>query len=42
MNYDPKITEDALFSYAKLCYELSFAPYNDAVVAFQKYIKQLS
>lgn len=40
MNYDPKITEDALFSYAKLCYELSFAPYNDAVVAFQKYIKQ--
>ncbi len=40
MNYDPKITEDALFSYAKLCYELSFAPYNDAVIAFQKYIKQ--
>lgn len=39
MQYDPKITEDALFSYAKLCYELSFAPYNDAVVAFQKYIK---
>jgi len=37
--FDPKITEDALFSYAKLCYELSFAPYNDAVVAFQKYIK---
>ena len=40
MNYDQKITEDALFSYAKLCYELSFAPYNDAVIAFQKYIKQ--
>jgi TolA-binding protein len=40
MNYDPKITEDALFSYAKLCYELSFAPYNDAVIAFQKYIQQ--
>jgi TolA-binding protein len=39
MNYDPKITEDALFSYAKLCYELSFAPYNDAVIAFQKYIQ---
>ena len=38
-NFDPKITEDALFSYAKLCYELSFAPYNDAVIAFQKYIK---
>ena len=40
MSYDLKITEDALFSYAKLCYELSFAPYNDAVVAFQKYINQ--
>lgn len=38
--YDAKITEDALFSYAKLCYETSFAPYNDAVMAFQKYIKQ--
>ncbi|MBC7695133.1 MAG: tetratricopeptide repeat protein [Burkholderiales bacterium] len=38
-DFDPKIKEDALFSYAKLCYELSFAPYNDAVVAFQKYIK---
>lgn len=38
VSFDPKITEDALFSYAKLCYELSFAPYNDAVVAFQKYI----
>jgi TolA-binding protein len=42
MNYDPKITEDALFSYAKLCYELSFAPYNDAVIAFQKYILAIS
>ncbi len=40
MAYDLKITEDALFSYAKLCYETSFAPYNDAVIAFQKYIKQ--
>ena len=39
MTFDPKITEDALFSYAKLCYEISFAPYNDAIVAFQKYIK---
>ena len=40
MDFDPKIKEDALFSYAKLCYELSFAPYNDAVIAFQKYIKE--
>ncbi len=40
MDFDESIKEDALFSYAKLCYELSFAPYNDAVVAFQKYIKE--
>lgn len=39
MDFDADIKEDALFSYAKLCYELSFAPYNDAVIAFQKYIK---
>ena len=38
MDFNEQIKEDALFSYAKLCYELSFAPYNDAVVAFQKYI----
>ncbi len=40
MDFNADIKEDALYSYAKLCYELSFAPYNDAVVAFQKYIKQ--
>jgi TolA-binding protein len=40
MDFDPEVKEDALFSYAKLCYELSFAPYNDAVLAFQKYIKE--
>lgn len=39
MDYDAEIKEDALFSYAKLCYELSFAPYNDAVNAFHQYIK---
>lgn len=40
MDFNPDIKEDALFSYAKLCYELSFAPYNDAVLAFQKYLKE--
>lgn len=40
MDFNPEIQEDALFSYAKLCYELSFAPYNDAVLAFQKYLKE--
>lgn len=37
-SFDKGLQEDALFSYAKLCYELSFAPYNEAVIAFQKYL----
>ena len=35
---DPKITEDALYSYAKLAYELSYNPYNLAINAFKKYL----
>ncbi len=37
--FDKAIQEDALYNYAKLCYELSFNPYNEAIKAFQKYIK---
>ncbi len=40
LGFDKSIKEDALFSYAKLCYELSFAPYNDAVNAFNTYLKE--
>jgi len=39
-NFDKKITEDALFSFAKLSYELDFSPYNDAVKSFTKYLKE--
>lgn len=39
-NFDKKIAEDALFSYAKLSYELDFSPYNDAVKSFTKYLKE--
>jgi TolA-binding protein len=39
LNYDKAIQEDALYNYAKLSYELSFNPYNEAIKAFQKYIK---
>lgn len=35
---DPKITEDALFNYAKLAYELSFDPYNEAIIALRDYM----
>lgn len=40
LNFDKKITEDALFSFAKLSYELDFSPYNEAVKAFSKYLKE--
>ena len=34
----PEIKEDAMFCYAKLTYELSFAPFNEAITAMQKFI----
>ncbi|MES2286811.1 MAG: tetratricopeptide repeat protein [Bacteroidota bacterium] len=37
--FDQTIQEDALYTYAKLCYELAYNPYNEAIKAFQKYIK---
>lgn len=40
VNFDKKITEDALFSFAKLSYELDFNPYNEAVKGFTKYLKE--
>lgn len=40
LNFDRKITEDALFSFAKLSYELDFNPYNEAVKGFTKYLKE--
>lgn len=39
-NLDKKITEDALFSFAKLSYELDFSPYNEAATAFAGYLKE--
>lgn len=38
LSFDKVITEDALWNYAKLAYDLSYNPYNDAIRAFQKYI----
>ncbi len=35
---DPEVTEDALFNYAKIAYELSYHPYDDAIGAFEEYI----
>ena len=38
MDFNDKIKEDALFSYAKLTYELSYSPFNETIKAFDKYI----
>ena len=38
IDFDPQIKEDALFSFAKISYELSLHPYNDAIVAFEEFI----
>ncbi|HRS53085.1 MAG TPA: tetratricopeptide repeat protein [Bacteroidales bacterium] len=38
LKYNPEIIEDALFNYAKLSYELSINPYNEAINAFQTFI----
>ena len=38
LDFDPQIKEDALFSFAKISYELSIHPYNDAIVAFEEFI----
>lgn len=39
LSFDEAIQEDALYTYAKLCYELAYNPYNEAIKAFQSYIK---
>ncbi|MCK5774553.1 MAG: tetratricopeptide repeat protein [Bacteroidales bacterium] len=38
INKDPMITEDALFNFAKLSYELAYNPYNQAIIAFRNYV----
>lgn len=40
LNFDPAIKEDALFSFAKLSYELDFNPYNESVKSFTKYLNE--
>lgn len=39
-DFNPKIKEDALFSYAKLTYELSYSPFNETIKAFDRYISE--
>ncbi len=37
-DFNEKIKEDALFSFAKLTYELSYSPFNETIKAFERYI----
>lgn len=38
LNYLPKIKEDALYNYAKLQYELSTNPFQNAIVSFENFV----
>ncbi len=37
---DKVIREDAMFNFAKLSFELAFNPYNEAIQAFENYLKE--
>ncbi len=39
-DFNSKITEDALFNFAKLSYDLSYSPYNEAIAAFELYFEK--
>jgi TolA-binding protein len=40
MSYDMDIREDALFNHAKLAFELSYNPFDDAITAFERYLEE--
>jgi len=40
LHFNDKIKEDALYNYAKLTYELSFAPFDETIKVFHSYIEQ--
>jgi TolA-binding protein len=39
MEFIPEITQNSLFNYAKLSFELAMNPFNEAILAFQKYVQ---
>ena len=38
LNFDRKIREESLYNFAKLTYETAYAPFGEAIAAFQQYI----
>lgn len=39
LDFEPEIKQNSLFNYAKLAYELSYNPYDEAIEAFHEYIE---
>ena len=39
MDFDPRIQQDALFNFAKVTFELSYNPFNEAIRALERYIR---
>ncbi|MDA3820420.1 MAG: tetratricopeptide repeat protein, partial [Candidatus Delongbacteria bacterium] len=39
-DFDEEISEDALFNYAKLCFELDYSPFNEAINSFQRFLEK--
>lgn len=40
LKFNRRMREDALFSYSRLSYELSYSPFNEAIIALQQYINE--
>jgi TolA-binding protein len=40
MEFIPEISQNSLFNYAKLSFELSMNPFNEAILSFQKYVEK--
>jgi len=40
LDYDAEVSEDALFNYAKLAYELTYNPFDDAITAIERYLRE--
>ncbi len=38
LDFDPKIKEESLYNFAKLSFDLSYNPYNEAIKALEKYL----
>ena len=40
LDFDAEVSEDALFNYAKLAYELTYNPFDDAITAIERYLRE--